>query len=79
MLTSFPNAYPGKRKQPIAAVEYLMQEKKQKIQKTPKNEKTTRKLLKDFYTDKKYLESLLKDKSTAMSFTVSLFLYHYFF
>lgn len=52
-----------------------MRGKKQKIQKTPKNEKTTRKLLKEFYTDKKYLESLLKDKSTAISFTMSLFLY----
>lgn len=47
-----------------------MQEKKQKIQKTPKNEKTTRKLLKEFYTDKKYLESLLRNKGTAMSFTI---------
>lgn len=56
-----------------------MQEKKQKIQKTPKDEKTTRKLLKEFYTDKKYLESLLKDKSTALPFTISLFLYHYYF
>lgn len=79
ILTSFPNEYPGKRKQPIAAVEYLMQEKKQKIQKTPKNEKTTRKLLREFYTDMKYLESLLKDKSTAILFTISLFLYHNFF
>lgn len=50
-----------------------MQEKNQKIQKTPKNEKTTRRLLKEFYTDKKYLESLLKDKSTATSFTMSSF------
>lgn len=56
-----------------------MQEKKQKIQKTPKNEKTTRKLLREFYTDMKYLESLLKDKSTAISFTISLFLYDDFF
>lgn len=77
-MTSFPNEYSGKRKELSGAVEYLMQEKKQKNQKTPKNEKTTRKLLKEFYTDKKYLESLLKDKSTVILFTI-LFLYHYFF
>lgn len=59
----FPNEYRGKRNQPIAAVESLTREKNQKIQKTPKNEKTTRKLLREFYTDKKYLEGLLKDKS----------------
>ncbi|CAG02335.1 unnamed protein product, partial [Tetraodon nigroviridis] len=63
-LSLLPHA---ERKQPVAADEYLMQEKNQKIQKTPKNEKTTRRLLKEFYTDKKYLESLLKDKNLAKS------------
>uniref|UniRef100_A0A3Q3XKD6 Outer dynein arm-docking complex subunit 4 n=1 Tax=Mola mola TaxID=94237 RepID=A0A3Q3XKD6_MOLML len=38
-------------------------ETKKKIQKkTPRNEKTTRHLLGEFYSDKKYLENLLKDK-----------------
>ncbi|XP_056870236.1 outer dynein arm-docking complex subunit 4 [Takifugu flavidus] len=55
------------RNQPIAAVEHLTREKNQKIQKTPKKEKTTRKLLREFYTDQKYLEGLLKDKNLVKS------------
>lgn len=77
MITSipdlFPNEYPGKKNQPIAAVEHLTREKNQKIQKTPKNEKTTKKLLGEFYTDKKYLEGLLKDKSNLAKWTRYLF------
>lgn len=69
----FPNEYPGKRNQPIAAIERPTREKNQKNQKTPKNEKTTRKLLREFYTDKKYLEGLLKDKSNLAKWTRYLF------
>ncbi|KAL7378138.1 hypothetical protein ABVT39_009166 [Epinephelus coioides] len=50
------------RAQPIAAIQHLTKEKKQQTQKTPKSEKTTKQLLGEFYSDKKYLESLLKDK-----------------
>ncbi|XP_041813827.1 outer dynein arm-docking complex subunit 4 [Chelmon rostratus] len=50
------------RAQPITAIQHLKAEKKQQAQKTPKNEKITKKLLGEFYSDKKYLENLLKDE-----------------
>ncbi|KAM3597153.1 uncharacterized protein V6R79_000569 [Siganus canaliculatus] len=50
------------RAQPITALEHLTKEKKQQSQKTPKNEKTTKQLLGEFYSDKKFLENLLQDK-----------------
>ncbi|XP_039971499.1 outer dynein arm-docking complex subunit 4 isoform X2 [Xiphias gladius] len=50
------------RAQPIAAIQHLTKEKKQQTQKTPKSEKTTKQLLGEFYSDKKYLENLLKDE-----------------
>uniref|UniRef100_A0A8D3A4E8 Outer dynein arm-docking complex subunit 4 n=1 Tax=Scophthalmus maximus TaxID=52904 RepID=A0A8D3A4E8_SCOMX len=50
------------RTQPITVIEDLTKEDKQQPQKTPKSEKTTKKQLGDFYSDKKYLESLLRDK-----------------
>ncbi|KAM9391555.1 outer dynein arm-docking complex subunit 4 [Pholidichthys leucotaenia] len=50
-------------KQPITAIQNLTREKKTlKTPKTPKREKTNRQLLGEFYSDKKYLESLMKDK-----------------
>ncbi|XP_070779870.1 outer dynein arm-docking complex subunit 4 [Enoplosus armatus] len=50
------------RAQPITAIQHLTREKKQQTQKTPKSEKTTKQLLGEFYSDKKYLENLLKDE-----------------
>ncbi|XP_056257513.1 outer dynein arm-docking complex subunit 4 [Seriola aureovittata] len=50
------------RVRPITAIQHLKKEKKQQTQKTPKSEKTIKQLLGEFYSDKKYLENLLKDK-----------------
>nr|XP_046272370.1 outer dynein arm-docking complex subunit 4 [Scatophagus argus] len=50
------------RAQPITAIQRLTKEKRQGTQKTPRNEKTTKQLLGDFYSDKTYLENLLKDE-----------------
>ncbi|XP_058509839.1 outer dynein arm-docking complex subunit 4 [Solea solea] len=49
------------RAQPITAIQQLTAENKQQTQKTPKNKKTTKQLLGEFYSDKIYLENLLKD------------------
>ncbi|XP_068434903.1 outer dynein arm-docking complex subunit 4 isoform X2 [Clinocottus analis] len=49
------------RAQPIAVI-HLMKNIKQRTQKAPKKERTTKQMLGEFYTDKKYLENLLKDK-----------------
>lgn len=49
----------GQRTQPIAAIQNLSNEKKQM---TPKSEKTTKNLLGEFYSDKKFLENLMKDE-----------------
>lgn len=54
-----------KRVRPITAIEHLSKEKKQQTQKIPKCEKTTKQLLGEFYHDKKYLETLLKDGGTC--------------
>lgn len=64
--TVFLNEWSVKRAQPITAIQHLTKERKQKTQKTPKNEKTTKQLLGEFYSDKKYLENLLKDKGTVL-------------
>lgn len=50
----------------MAILEQLMKKGQQKAQKTPKNEKTSKQLLGEFYGDKKHLESLLKDKGTVL-------------
>ncbi|TNN85991.1 Tetratricopeptide repeat protein 25 [Liparis tanakae] len=50
------------RAQPIAAIQHLTTKKQPQSQKIPKSEKTTKQLLGEFYTDKKYLETLLKDE-----------------
>ncbi|XP_034395257.1 tetratricopeptide repeat protein 25 [Cyclopterus lumpus] len=50
------------RAQPIAAIHHLTMKEKPQTQKLSKNEKTTKQLLGEFYTDKKCLETLLKDK-----------------
>lgn len=50
----------------MAILEQLMKKGQQKAQKTPKNEKTSKQLLGEFYDDKKHLESLLKDKGTVL-------------
>lgn len=49
----------------MAILEQLMKKGQQKPEKTPKNEKTSKQLLGEFYGDKKHLESLLKDKGTV--------------
>lgn len=59
-------AWPVKRAQPINATQHLMREKKQQTQKIPKSEKITKHLLGEFYSDKKYLEQLLKDEGTML-------------
>lgn len=50
---------------PMAILEQLMKKGQPKPEKTPKNEKTSKQLLGEFYGDKKHLESLLKDKGTV--------------
>ena len=45
--------------QPITAVQHLTTEKKQQAHTILKSEKTTKKLLGEFYSDKKFLENLL--------------------
>ncbi|XP_059204393.1 outer dynein arm-docking complex subunit 4 [Centropristis striata] len=57
--------------QPIAAIQHLTTKKKQPAQKTPKSEKTTKQLLGEFYSDKKYLETLLKDEDLVNGRTKS--------
>ncbi|XP_063759788.1 outer dynein arm-docking complex subunit 4 isoform X2 [Eleginops maclovinus] len=59
------------RAQPIAAILNLTTEKKQQTKKAPKSEKTTKKLLGEFYSDKKYLETLLKDEDLVRGKTKS--------
>ncbi|KAM7387351.1 hypothetical protein PAMA_009801 [Pampus argenteus] len=54
---------------PITAIQHLTTEKKKQTQKIPKSEKTTRQLLGEFYSDKKYLETLLKDEDLVKSKT----------
>ncbi|XP_070704436.1 outer dynein arm-docking complex subunit 4 isoform X1 [Pempheris klunzingeri] len=48
--------------EPSAAVQHLRTDRKQQSQKTPKSERTTKQLLGEFYSDKKYLEKLLEDE-----------------
>ncbi|XP_029293478.1 outer dynein arm-docking complex subunit 4 isoform X2 [Cottoperca gobio] len=50
------------RAPPLAAIQHLMRDKTLQTQKTPKSEKTTKQLLGEFYSDKKCLETLLKDE-----------------
>lgn len=47
---------------PATAIQQLMVEKKQQTTMKPKSEKRNKQLLGEFYSDKKYLEDLLKDK-----------------
>lgn len=61
-----------KNTQPIAAIQNLTKQKKKTTQKIPKSEKTTKQLLGEFYTDKKYLENLLKDEGTPFFYLVIL-------
>ncbi|XP_068192860.1 outer dynein arm-docking complex subunit 4 [Antennarius striatus] len=51
------------RAQPITAIQHLTKEKQQQPQKIPKKKMTTKQLLGEFYSDKKYLENLLKDEN----------------
>lgn len=66
-----------KRALPITAIQHLTTEKKKQTQKTPKSEKTTKQLLGEFYSDKKYLENLLKDEGTVLllKFSFASFFY----
>lgn len=56
---------PVQEADPMAILEQLMKKGQQKPEKTPKNEKTSKQLLGEFYGDKKHFESLLKDKGTV--------------
>lgn len=71
----FLNGWLVKRAQPIAAIQNLTKERKQRIPKTPKSEKTTKQLLGEFYSDKKYLENLLKDEGTFTFLLLYLYLH----
>lgn len=51
--------------EPMAILEQLIKKGQQKPEKTPKNEKTSKQLLGEFYGDKKHLQGLLKDKGTV--------------
>ncbi len=62
----FLNDWLLKRAQPITAIQHLTSQKKEQTKKTPKSEKTTKQLLGEFYSDKKYLENLLKDEGTML-------------
>ncbi|XP_019949856.2 outer dynein arm-docking complex subunit 4 isoform X2 [Paralichthys olivaceus] len=46
--------------QPSISIQHLTEENKDQTQKTPKSEKFTRQVFGEFYSDKKYLENLLK-------------------
>nr|XP_004552359.2 tetratricopeptide repeat protein 25 isoform X1 [Maylandia zebra] len=61
----------GERAKPIAAIQNLTKKKNQKTEKTPKSEKTTKQLLGEFYSDKKYLENLMKDEDLIEGTTKS--------
>ncbi|XP_041634188.1 outer dynein arm-docking complex subunit 4 [Cheilinus undulatus] len=56
-----------KMEQPVTATQHLTTEKKQRNQKIPKSEKTTKKLLGEFYSDKKFLENLLNNEDLTKS------------
>lgn len=71
----FLNDWRVKSAQPIAAIQNLATEEKQQSQKTPKSEKTTKQLLGEFYSDKKYLENLLKDEGTMLYFFIFCLLF----
>lgn len=58
---------------PMAILEQLIKKGQQKSEKTPKNEKTSKQLLGEFYSDKKHLESLLEDKGTVLLGASSFF------
>lgn len=51
---------------PMAILEQLIKKGQQKPEKTPKNEKTSKQLLGEFYGDKKHLQTLLKDKGIVL-------------
>lgn len=74
----FLNGWLVKRAQPITAIQHLTKERKQQTPKIPKSEKTTKQLLGLFYSDKKYLENLLKDEGT-MLFILCEYVFFFFF
>ncbi|KAK2833164.1 hypothetical protein Q5P01_017053 [Channa striata] len=55
--------------QPITAIQHSTKKKKQQTPKMPNSERTTKHLLGEFYSDKKYLENLLNDEDLAKSKT----------
>ncbi|XP_037544546.1 outer dynein arm-docking complex subunit 4 [Nematolebias whitei] len=57
------------RVHPITVVQDQMNEKRRDAPKTYKNEKTTKQLLGKFYSDKKFLEDLMKDEDLAKGVT----------
>ncbi|XP_017284935.1 tetratricopeptide repeat protein 25 [Kryptolebias marmoratus] len=57
------------RVQPITVIRELMKEKRRDAPKTYKNEKTTKQLLGEFYSDKKFLEDLMKDEDLVKGVT----------
>ena len=53
---------------------------RQQNKKTPKSEKTAKQLLGELYSDKEYLEKLLKDEGgAAKHILLSMFLYFHYF
>lgn len=69
----FLNFWLVKRVQPITVVQDQMNEKTHGTPKTYKNVKTTKQLLGKFYSDKKFLEDLMKDEGAAFSYHLHLF------
>lgn len=55
-----------KKVQPKLFIHPMKKEPKQQVQKTTKNEKTSKQLLGELYTDKEYLKKLLKDEGVCV-------------
>ncbi|XP_071401543.1 outer dynein arm-docking complex subunit 4 isoform X1 [Centroberyx affinis] len=61
-LSFFRKGEEVKKGLPVSIIHTLRREQKQQNQKTTKSERTTKQLLGELYTDKEYLEKLLKDE-----------------
>lgn len=69
-----------KKGRPKGLIHPLRREMRQQNKKTPKSEKTAKQLLGELYSDKEYLEKLLKDEgSAAKNLLLSMFLYFHSF
>lgn len=55
-----------KKARPKSFIHLMKKEPSERSQKTPKSERTAKQLLGELYTDKEYLEKLLKDEGVFM-------------